>query len=307
MDIKEVLLQWSINFLIKKTSGSGIKYEEISDQQLAEELHKPIIRKFKKRKVQPPFIDNIWDADLADMQLISKCNKGFRFLLCVIDNYSKYAWVILLKDITIASAFQKILKESNRKPNKIWVDKGSQFCNRSMKSWSEKNDIEMYSTHNEGKSVIAERYIRTLKNKIYEYMTSISKNPYINKLDEIVNKYNNTYHSTIKTKHVVVKPNTYIDSSKEINNKDPRFKIGDIVRISKYKNIFAKDYVPNWSEEVFVIKKVKSTVLWTCVISDLKGEEIVGTFYKKELQKTNQKEFRVEKVIKRKGDKLYVK
>ena len=187
------------------------------------------------------------------MELISKCNKGFRFLLCVIDNYSKYAWVILLKDITIASAFQKILKESNRKPKKIWVDKGSEFHNRSMKSWLEKNDIEMYSTHNEGKSVIAERFIRTLKNKIYEYMTSISKNPYINKLDEIVNKYNNTYHSTIKTKHVVVKPNTNIDSSKEINNKDPKFKIGDIVRISKYKNIFAKDYVPNWSEEVFVI------------------------------------------------------
>ena len=111
---------------------------------------------------------------------MSKCNKGFRFLLCVIDNYSKYAWVILLKDITIASAFPKILKESNRKPNKIWVDKGSEFYNRSMKSWLEKNDIKMYSTHNEGKSVVAERFIRALKNKIYEYMTSISKIPYIN-------------------------------------------------------------------------------------------------------------------------------
>ena len=113
----------------------------------------------------------------------------------------------------------------------------------------------MYSTHNEGKSVVAERFIRTLKNKIYKYMTSISKNVYIDKLDDIVNKYNNTYHSTIKMKPVDVKSNTYIDSSKEINDKDPKFKIGDIVRISKYKNIFVKDYVPNWSEEVFVIKK----------------------------------------------------
>ena len=104
-----------------------------------------------------------------------------------------------------------------------------------------------------------------------------------------------------------VKPRAYIDSSKEINNKDPKFKIGDIVRISKYKNIFAKGYVPNWSEEVFVIKKVRNTVPWTYVISDLKVEEIVGTFCEKEEQKTNQKEFRVEKVIKRKGDKLYVK
>ena len=170
-----------------------------------------------------------------------------------------------------------------------------------------KKDIEMYSTHNEGKSVITERIIRTLKNKIYMYMTSITKNVYIDKLDDIVNKYNNTYHNTIKMKPVDVKSSLYIDSSKEINDKDPKFKIGDIVRISKYKNIFAKGYVPNWSEEVFVIKKVKNTVPWTYVISDLKGEEIVGTFYEKELQKKHQKDFRVKKVIKRKGDKLYVK
>ena len=115
-----------------------------------------------------------------------------------------------------------------------------------------KNDIELYWTHNEEKSVIAERFIRTLKRKIYKYMTSISKNMCIDKLDDILNKYNNTYHSTIKMQPVDVKSSTYIDSSKEINDKDPKFKIGDIVRISKYKNIFAKGYVPNWSEEVFV-------------------------------------------------------
>ena len=165
----------------------------------------------------------------------------------------------------------------------------------------------MYSTHNEGKSVVAERFIRTLKNKIYKYMTSISKNVYIDKLDNIVNKYNNTYHSTIKMKPVDVKSSTYIDSGKEINDKDPKFKIGDAVRISKYKNILPKCYVKNWSAEVLLIRKVKNTVPWTYVISDLKGEEIVRMFYEKDLQKTNQKEFRIEKVIKRKGDKLYVK
>ena len=147
----------------------------------------------------------------------------------------------------------------------------------------------MYSTNNEGKSVIAERFIRTLKNKIYKYMTSISKNVYIDKLDDIVNKYNNTYHRTIKMKPVDVKLSTYIDSSKEINDKDPKFKIGDIVRISKYKIIFTKGCVPNWSEEVFLIKKVKNTVSWTYVIIDLKGEEILRTFYEKVLQKINQK------------------
>ena len=161
----------------------------------------------------------------------------------------------------------------------------------------------MYSTHNEGKSVVAEIFIRTLKSKIYKYMTSITKNVYIDKLDE----YSNTYHTTVKMKAADVKDNTYINADKEINNKDPKFKVGDHVRISKYKNIFAKGYMPNWSEEVFVIKKVKNTVRWTYVINDLNGEEITGTFYEKELQKTNQEEFRIEKVIRRKGDKLYVK
>ena len=163
----------------------------------------------------------------------------------------------------------------------------------------------MYSTHNEGKSVAAERFIRTLKNKIYKYMTSISKNLYIGKLDDMVNKYNITYHSTIKMKPVDVKFNTYIDCSKETNNKDPKFKVSALL---EYQNInfFCKSLCLNWSEEDFVIKEVKNTVLWTYVISDLKGKEIVGTFYEKELQK-KKKEFRVEKLIKRKSDNLYVK
>ena len=165
----------------------------------------------------------------------------------------------------------------------------------------------MYSTHSEEKSVVAERFFRTLKSKIYKYMTSISKNVYINKLDDIVNEYNNTYHTTIKMKPIDVKDNTYINTSTKINYKDPKFKVGDRVRISKYKNIFAKGYMPNWSAEVFVIKKVKNTVPWTYVIDDLNDEEIIETFYEKELQKTNQEGFRIEKLIKRKGNKIYVK
>ena len=121
------------------------------------------------------------------------------------------------------------------------IDKGSEFYNSSMKSWLEKNEIEMYSTQNEGKSVIAERFIRTLKNRIYKYMTSVLKNVYIDILDDLVNKCNNTYHNTIKMEPVDLKSNTYTESSEEINNKDLRFKIGDFVRISKYKNIFAKN------------------------------------------------------------------
>ena len=165
----------------------------------------------------------------------------------------------------------------------------------------------MHSIHNEGKSVLVERFIRKLKTKIYKYMLLVSQNVYIDKLVDIVDEYNNTYHRAIKMKPVDVKDNTYIDFKKEVNDKDPKFKVGDHVRISKYKNILAKRYTPNWSEDVFVISKIKNTVSWTYVFNDLNGEEITGTFYEKKLQKTNQKEFRIEKVIKRKDDKLYVK
>ena len=123
------------------------------------------------------------------------------------------------------------------------------------------NDIVMYSTNNEGKLVITERLIRTLKNKIYKYMTSILKNVYIDKLDDIVKEYNNTYHASIEIKPVDVKDNTCIDFKKESNDKNPKFKVGsDHLRISKNKNIFAKGYMSNWSEEIFVIKKIKNTV-----------------------------------------------
>ena len=194
------------------------------------------------------FKDNIWGADLADMQLISKYNKEIRYLLCAIDLLSKYAFVVPLKDkkgTTIVKAFQKILNISKRRPNKIWLNKGSEFYNAHFKKWLKDNNIEMYSTHNEGKS------------------------------------------------------------EGESNKKDPKFKLGDHVRISKYKNIIAKGYVCNLSE-IFIEKK-KNTVPWIYVISDLNGEKIVGSFYEKELQKTNHKEFRIEKIDKRKGNKLYVK
>ena len=210
--------------------------------------------------------------------------------------------MIPLKDkkaISIVNRFQKIIDGSKRKPNKKWVDRGSDFYNNFFKKWLQDN-ITMYSTNNEGKSVIAERFIRTLKTKIYKYMTSISKNVYIDKLDDTVKEYNNKYHTSIKIKPVDVMDNTYIDFKKEINNKDPKFKVGDHVRISKYKNIFAKGYMLNWSEETFLIKKIKNTVPWTHVINDLNGEEIIGTFYEKELQGTNQQKFRIERAIKKK-------
>ena len=283
-------------FFDKKSKVAGFKYEIKKNQELANELHKPIIRKLKKRKVYSSFKDNIWGVDLADMQLISKYSKGIRYLLCAIDLFSKYAFAVPLKykkGTTFANAFQSILNNSKRKPDKIWVDQGSEFYNNVFKKWLKDKNIEMYSTHNEGKSVVAERFIRNLK--IYKHMTGISKNVYFDVLDYIVDKYNNTYHKTIKMTPIDVKSDFFAEYNEQSNEKDHKFKVGNHVRISKYKNIFAKGYAPNWSEEIFIVKKLKNTVPWTYVISYLNKEEIVGVFSEKELQKTNQKEFRIEK------------
>ena len=266
-----------VNKIFDKKSRSCINEP---NYQLANEVHKPIIRKFKTRKVYSYFKDNIWDVDLADMQSLSKYNKGIKYLLCAIDLFSKYAWAIPIKDkkgASIVNAFKKILNDSNRKPNKIWVDQCSEFYNKSFKDFLKINNIEVYLTYNEGKSVVAERFIRTLENKIFKHMTAISKNVYFDVLDDIVNKYNNTVHRTIKMKPIEAMDDCYAEYNgiafNEVpNKKNPKFKVVDNVRISKYKNIFAKGYTPTWSEEDFVINKIKNTAPWIYAISDLNGD-----------------------------------
>ena len=283
-------------FLDKMSIGSGIKKDttkssslERSSLILADELHKSVIKKFNKRKVYSQFKDNIWGIDLADMQSLSKTNKGIKYLLCAIDLYSKYAFVVPLKDkkgISVTNEFNKIIKQSRRKPNKIWVDQGSEFYNHVFKRWLSRNNIIMYSTYNEGKSVVAERFIRTLKNKLYKHMTATRKNVYYDVLDDILNECNNTKHNTIKMKPKDVgnhNKRVYID---EHNEKRSRFKVGDIVRIFKFKNIFAKGYTPNWSREILIVNKINDTVPYTYNIKDLNGEEIIGSFYDRELQKS---------------------
>ena len=299
-------------FFDKKSSGSGVATEP--NYQLANELHRLIIRKFKRRKVYSSFRDNIWGPDLADMQSLSKYNRGIKYLLCAIDLVSKYAWVAPLKEkrgISIVNAFQKTISKSGeaeskgrRKPNKIWFDQRDEFYNNLFKRFLIINNIEMYSTYNEGKSAVSERFIRALKNKILKHMTAVSKNVFFDVLDNIVDK---SVHRTIKMKPICVTSDSLAEYNENSNVTKPKFKVGDQVRISKEKNIFAKGYTQNWSEEVFVVSKIKNTVPWSYVISDLNGEPNAGSFYEKELQKTSQEKFRIEKVLKRKGDKLYVK
>ena len=275
-----------------------------------EELHKPIRRKFKKRRVLVNGIDKIWAADLVDMQAFSKFNRGVKYLLAVIDVFSKYGWLIPLKDKTgksVASALKTIFKE--RKPEKMWVDKGKEFYNKDVKDL-----IELYSTENEEKSSVVERWIRTMKEKMWKYFTANSTNVYMNVLSDLVKEYNSKRHSSIKMTPVkaskkenelTVWRNLY-PQHLEVHDIKPKFSVGDKVRISKKKKTFEKVYT-RWTEETFTIVEVKRTSPITYKITDLNGEEIKGTFYEPELQKTSHELFRIEKVIKRGKKKSLVK
>ena len=245
------------------------------------------------------------------MQAFSKFNRGVKYLLTVIDVFSKYGWLIPLKDKTgksVASALKTIFKE--RKPEKMWVDKGKEFYNKDVKDL-----IELYSTENEEKSNVAERWIRTMKEKMWKYFSANSTNVYMNVLSDLVKEYNNTRHSSIKMTPVkaskkenelTVWRNFYPEHF-EVYDINLKFSVGDKVRISKKKKTFEKGYTTRWTEEIFTIVEVKRTSSITYKITDLNREEIKGTFYEPELQKTNQELFRIEKVSKRGKNKSLVK
>ena len=222
------------------------------------------------------------------MQLISKHHKWIKFLLCVVDIFSKYDWVVPLKDkkaVTFVNTFQTILDNSKKTQDKILVDQGRELHNIFLKKLLKGNGIEMHSTFNEGKSIVTERSIRTLKNKIYKHMTAVSKNVYFDVLDNIVDIYNPAFHNTIKMKPIDVKSNSYAEYNINSNTKDAKFKIGDDGRISKYKNVFTKGDVPNWAEEVFVIIKIKNIVPSIYVINDINGEKYMARFMRKTCRK----------------------
>ena len=293
----------------KKRFGWGVGKKKVS--LLAEELHKPIRRKFNKRRVLVSGVDKIWAADLADMKAFSKYNQGYNFILVVIDIFSKYGWTIPLKNKegkTVAEELKTIFKE--RKPEKMWVDKGKEFYNKDVKDL-----IELYSTENEETSSVVERWIRTMKEKMWKYFTDNNTYIYMDILPDLVNDYNKTRHSSIKMTPVeaskkknelTVWRNLYPDRLK-IHDINPKFSVGDKVRISKKKKTFEKGYITRWTEEIFTITKIKHTSPVTYKIADLNGEEIDGTFYEPELQKTSQQLFRIEKVIEKGKKKSLVK
>ena len=278
-------------------------------QQLAKELHKPIRRKFTKRRVFAKGIDEIWAADLVEMQRFSDWNKGIKYLLLVIDVFSKFGWIEPLenkKGETVASAFEKIFK--CRQPRLLWTDKGKEFFNKNVKQLLSRNNIKLYSTENEEKSSVVERFNRTIKQKMWKMFSANNNTVYFDKIDEILKNYNNSFHRSIQmtpTAASDIKNSNRVFAnlySGEIYKqvKKPKFRIGDRVRISKYKRkLFDKAFKPNWTEEIFVINEMLNTKPVTHRLVDLQGEAVMGSFYEQELQKTTQEIFRIEKVIHR--------
>ena len=292
--------------------------------QLANEIHKPVRRKFEKRRVSitgknsnSP-VDNTWTADLVDMQPYSRWNRGYKYLLTVLDVFSKYAWVVPIKDKkgeTITKAFRVIV--GKRKPVYLWTDKGTEFYNSDFKEYLKENGITLYSTQNVEKSSVIERFNRTLKSKMFKQFTIQNSTVFTDILPRIVEAYNNTYHSTIKMtpQEASLKKNESIAYLNSYHDepfpkfKKPSFKEGDKVRISKYQGIFDKSYKGNWSEELFVIYKTQPTIPITYRIKDLLGEDIKGSFYEQELQKADQEVYRIEKVLKKdyRNKRMFVK
>ena len=281
--------------------------------RLADELHKPIKRKYARRRVISNGIDEIWAADLVEMQQFSKWNKGYKYLLMVIDVFSKYGWIVPLKNKkgeTVAEAFESILEEG-RLPKMLWTDKGSEFYNRWVKDLFDKHNIKLYSTENEEKSSVVERWNRTMKEKMWKQFTAQNSTEWVDILPKLLTEYNNTKHRSIKMTPAEAseKKNedaVYLNLYGDLRHKatKPKFSVGDKVRISKYKRkLFDKGYTPNWTEEIFVVDKVQYTNPITYKLKDLNGEEIKGSFYEQEMLKATQEIFRIDKVIRRDNKK----
>lgn len=283
----------------------------MSKQQVVNELHKPARKNFPRRRTVIKKLRDLFQADLAEFGLYARENRGYRYILLVIDCYSKFIWTRPLKSKNakdVVDAFEHILKDGNI-PKNLQTDNGTEFYNRSFAALMQKYNINHYSTYSVKKAGIAERAIRTIKNDLYKQFSLLGKYKWIDILDEVIKKYNNRKHSTINMKPVDVTSRTKLNVYNHVKMfAKSRFKINDIVRISKYKSIFEKGYTPSWSTELFKIVKVQLTNPVTYKIEDMQGRPIEGGFYEYELQKTlNPDVYLIEKVLRRKGNKIYVK
>ena len=287
---------------------------EILQEYPAYTLHKPVRKHFPRNKVVVNSIDQQWQTDLSDLSSLSKHNDGYKYLACFIDVLSKKAWIIPLKGKTaghMLSALEQLFSTTDRRPLTLQADKGTEYLNKSVQAYLKRMGIHFFTTQNEDiKAQIVERYQRTMKGKMFRYFTHNNTHRYIDVLADLVDSYNNTHHRSInRTPNSVNKDNEYEvwstlygDDEEQHTMIQPfKFQVGDYVRISTKRSVFAKGYMSGWSEEIFKIKKRQDRVHPTYVLEDLNGEVVEGSFYALELQKVKLTDdvFIVEKVLKR--------
>lgn len=295
-----------------KNKNSTFTKEKI---QLVNELHKPISKNFRRRRTIIKGLDDLWQADLGQLDLYAKFNKNYKYILTVIDCFSKFLWMKPLKTKSgeeVATAFESILQ--NRKPHNLQTDQGKEFFNTNFKELMVKYNINHYNTYSCKKASIAERVLRTIKERLFKYFSLSGSYRWIDVLPSIVYDYNHTKHKTINKKPIFVNKNNenevlkYAYNHIKLTSPIRKFSVGDIVRISKAKHIFEKGYMPNWTTELFKVSKVKITNPVTYLLEDLEGSPIKGAFYEAELQQTKQPDlYLVEKVLRKRGNKVYVK
>lgn len=263
-------------------------------------LHKPVHRHFPRNKYIISNLNYLWQADLSDMRTYSEYNDGYNYILCVIDVFSKYAFIRPLKkknSETIKKSFDSIFHEAEVTPIHIQSDKGTEFVSKDVRNYFKRNNINYYTTNNPDiKASIVERFQRTLKMKMWRYFTHKNTYRYIDILPNLAYSYNHSEHRSIKMRPCEVNSsnimtvwrNLYYNKKTPTISLLPKFRVGDFVRITKYKHIFQKGYETNWSDEIFVISSIINRSPWVVyTLKDLKNESITGTFYEKELQKVD--------------------
>ncbi len=307
----------------KRKLGLGIEWSDAR----TDELHRPVRKHFTKRQVYAGGVDKIWAADLIDMQYFSRGNSGFKYILMIIDVFSRYGWAYPLKNKTggeVLRAFRELLETGQKPPEYLWTDKGREFDNRVFRSFLDEQHVHLYWTENEEKSCIVERWNRTIKSWMWKYFTLHRTGVYINILPDLIERYNNTYHRSIKTtpaearkpsnrEHVFDALYKSPPRRRRRREKTPKYHVGDRVRISRYKSHFEKGYTANWTEEVYTVVKVQPTLPWSYKLEDARGEEVIGTFYEREIQIATPDTYRIEKVLRRRKNaktgvkEIYVK
>jgi len=304
-----------INDLVRKSGLPTKTVKEWLGRQNEYTLHKPIKHKFITRRVLVSSIDDQWQADLVDMQKYKSQNKNMNYILTVIDVFSKFAWAIPIKNKSgneVMKAFHTILKD--RVPRKLHTDKGLEFINKPTQTLLKNHNVHWFATENETKAQVAERFNRTLKNKMWKYFTQNNTKKWIDILPALVRNYNTSYHRSIK---MTPEQGSLLENSADVyKNLFPpitsklitlKFKVGDRVRIGRKQKDFKKGYLPNFTTEIFVIIKVLKTGPPTYKLNYMNGEEITGSFYEQEMVKYDSEVYEIEKVLQKRKGKLLVK